>query len=420
MRRTSNRQDTNDKPTITTGNIGWLFLNAPLIGYIAGFCFFRAGEAYYLLWDYPVETTTSLVATLFLLKWSKLPWQIISIMAMAAFLFVTDFYLLDPIPIGDAFPQPQKLIVVTGANSGVGFETSKQLAEGSSNITVVMGCRSMRKCDEARKQIESRNVVPLQLDLNDFDSVHKFTESLEHELPGRSVDVLFNNAGYNPPNVEKINQYGLDPSFTAMHLSHHLLTELLIQGNNRNLRVVTTSSGTHNFCAVTRLLPESIYRTFFYAPGCIDEEYLKSGIHSSVFRYKYITSKVANVMHVVEIPRRHPSTTAIAVELGFVGTAILPHMTGELLSFTSLGWMRSARIGVHPVMQAILQPLEYFDDGTRDWSKKGGLLMNSLGSIYEPWRGTSHKERMEDAGRRLWEKSTSILKHNAGCRACIL
>jgi NAD(P)-dependent dehydrogenase (short-subunit alcohol dehydrogenase family) len=402
-----------DTKTTTTTQSPFRFLaNVVMAGYILGFCTFRVTEIYCLFGAYPIEGATSVLATFFLLKWSKLPWHAIAMIAMAAFVYISDYYILDPIPSLGAYMET--VVVITGANSGLGFETSKMLAEGSSNITVVMACRSMKKCIDAGNRINSdkKNVVPLHLDLADFDSVYKFAESVQQSV-GRKVDVLFNNAGYTPPNVEPINNYGLDPSFTSMHISHHLLTELLVK-ENPSLRVVATSSGTHHFCAWTSILPKALW---LYPPGCIDDDYLATGIHSPVYAYKYITSKVANVMHTSEIPRRHPSSTAISIDLGWVGTSIVSFMSGNITP-TSLGWMRSAKIGIYPVLQAILQPLAYFDEG-RDWSKKGGLLIDPLGSTYEPfslwwWIGSVNKVRMEEMGSRLWDKTTSILKEH-GC-----
>lgn len=425
-RLTSTRRQEQQESKKEKTSLFRVLVNAVLVGYIVGFSFFRLAESYFLFTAYPLEVSTTVVAAFFLFK-GRLPWQIIAVLSMVAFVYVTDDFILDPIPtLDNTFSET--VVVITGANSGIGFETSKVLAGGSRNITVVMACRSMKKCTDARNQIQTdnhnnNNVVPLQLDLNDFNSVYKFTESVQQSV-GRKVDVLFNNAGYSPPRVEQINKYGLDPSFTAMHLSHHLLTELLVH-ENPSLRVVTTSSGTHHFCAWTSVLPKAIYSKYFYAPGCIDEEYLNTGIHSPVFSYKYITSKVANIMHTAEMSRRHPSTTAISIDLGFVGTSILSLMRGSFPP-TSLGLMRSASIGIYPVLQAILQPLDYFDSQeqqqSRDWSSKGGLLIDTLGSTYEPfsrwwWRGKASRERMEDIGRQLWEKSTVILKEH-GCTVC--
>lgn len=172
------------------------------------------------------------------------------------------------------------------------------------------------------------------------------------------VDVLFNNAGYVPNPHEPVNKYGLDPSFTSMHLSHFYLAEELIRSNPK-LRVVNTSSGTHHICAIPfamvppvlyRAIPSGVRRKLLpQNPGCIDDDYLTNGIRSETTASAYIEAKLANVMHVAELPRRHPGITAIAIDLGWVGTSIQSFMTGTLTP-TNLGWMRSATVGVAPVL----------------------------------------------------------------------
>ena len=225
-----------------------------------------------------------------------------------------------------------------------------------SSVIVIMACRSMAKCHAAADSIRDNalNVIPMQLDLSSFDSVRQFVDSVQQTI-GKPVDVLFNNAGYVPPKHEPTNDYGLDPSFTSMHLSHHLLAELLVERNPR-LRLVATSSGTHHFCTLPVHLPD--FAQFFVSshPGCIDEAYLAQNIYSAVNDDKYIVAKAANVLHVAEFPLRHPRAKAIAIDLGWVGTSIQPWMRGQITP-TSLGWMRSARIGIHPILQAILQPI---------------------------------------------------------------
>jgi hypothetical protein len=201
-----------------------------------------------------------------------------------------------------------------------------------------------------------------------------------------------------------------------MHISHHLLAELLLE-RNENLRVVATSSGTHHFCSFSAFVPENYHSMLgLWTPGCIDEYYLTHGIYSAVNANKYIVAKLANVMHVTEIPKHHPSSTAIAIDLGWVGTSIQPWMKGNLTP-TSMGWMRSANIGIYPVLMAILQPSEYF--GPRDWAKEGGLLIDSLGKTQNAftrpwWTGEINKSRMDEIGKKLWDKTTTILKNNAG------
>ncbi len=140
--------------------------------------------------------------------------------------------------------------------------------------------------------------------------------------------MLFNNAGYVPREGEPVNAMGLEPSFASMHLGHFYLTELLLRENPR-MRIVNTSSGTHHMCAMLSLLRGSGGRGG--EPGCIDDAFFRSGVRSPSDGLAYVRAKLANAMHAVELPRRHPGATAIAIDLGWVGTSIQPFMRGGLL-----------------------------------------------------------------------------------------
>ncbi|CAJ1941251.1 unnamed protein product [Cylindrotheca closterium] len=419
----SNKEPSNNKSS--SSSLISMIINLVTVVYTSGFVSFRIVEIASLTALFPMQVLTSFVACIFMMKVAKVPWSLLAILSMAALVWITDDYILEPIPSS----QQHMVVVITGANSGVGFETAKALAQNENPVTVIMGCRSVTKCQAAAETIRATttsssrdtNVIPLQLDLSSFESVHRFVDSVKVATFGLPVDVLFNNAGYVPfEKVETPNEYGLDPSFTSMHLSHHLLAELLVKQNPR-LRLVATSSGTHHTCAMNTLLPKQLHNVvgLTNAPGCIDRSYLATNIYSATNDDKYIVAKMANVLHVSEFPRRHPSSTSIAIDLGWVGTSIQPWMSGQITP-TSLGWMRSARVGIYPMLQAILQP---FPQENRNWSQQGGVTIDTLGNIREPfsypwWRGDASPETMKVVSKELWTKSTEILQQQGGCTVC--
>lgn len=328
-----------------------------------------------------------------------------------------------------------KTVVITGANSGVGFETARQLAV-TYGVNVVLGCRSKLKCDAAAKTINDEvalskkggKATPLVVDLDSFESVHSFVLQLQ----GMDIDVLFNNAGYVPAANLPVNKYGFDPSFTSMHLSHFLLTEELLKAHP-SLRVVTTSSIGQQFCAMSFYLPkfvlsislliplpEFITSTFYldHSPGCIDESYLRNNITTPTNDLAYMHAKMANMMHAIEIPKHHPHATSVAIDLGFVGTSILSLMQGNI-SPTTLGWMRHASIGVLPMIHAILSTNEELLQGNLknggQWPE-GGIVMDTLGLTKEafsyPWWSDSvnlGRSRMLALSQELWEVSDSLI-----------
>jgi len=342
-------------------------------------------------------------------------------------IYLVDHHIPKPLPDPNK-NNASKTVVITGANSGVGFETAKQLAVDY-GMNVVLGCRSKSKCDAAAKVINDEiasskraeiskqvRATPLIVDLADFGSVDSFVSQLQ----GMDIDVLLNNAGFVPNPNMPVNQYGLDPSFTSMHLSHFLLTEELLK-RNPSMRVVNTSSGTHHLCAIPFAAPEFIRHTFSpeQNPGCVDEDFLSNKITTETDSAAYIQAKIANVMHAVEVPRHHPQSTSVAIDLGWVGTHIRPFMEG-VLSPTNLGWMRSASVGVLPVLHAILSSdEELMEDLDRQWTD-GGVVMNVFGRSEEPFshlwwseRVNLGKSRMLDLSLGLWNVSQTLIRKHS-------
>ncbi|KAL3779017.1 hypothetical protein HJC23_011456 [Cyclotella cryptica] len=395
--------------------------------YTTGFLFFRIPEVILLVAFYPLQSFSAFIGYVIMKQSSLLgraSRRIFHFISLFGIVYLVDHHIPKPLPAPDA-SFAGKTVVITGANSGVGFETARQLAVDY-GMNVVLGCRSKAKCDAAAKIINDEvasskspaismkmRATPLIVDLAEFASVNSFVSQLQ----GMGIDILFNNAGFVPEPNMPVNQYGLDPSFTSMHLSHFLLTEELLK-QNPSMRVVNTSSGTHHLCAIPFVAPDFIRRTLPLEqnPGCIDEDFLQTKIKTETDSAAYIQAKLANVMHVVEIPRHHPQSTSVAIDLGWVGTHIQPFMDGTL-SPTNLGWMRSASVGVLPVLHAILSSDEELMEGLdRQWTD-GGILMNVFGRSEEPFsqpwwseRVNLGKSRMLDLSLELWNASKTLIQ----------
>lgn len=133
--------------------------------------------------------------------------------------------------------------VVTGANTGLGYETSLVLAQRG--FLVILACRSEDKAREAmgriRRKAPEAKLAFLPLDLIDRDSIRAFAEAFGRDHAG--LDVLVNNAGVmGPPHT--ITPNGLELQFDANHLGHFLLTQCLFDrlDQDRETRVVNVSS----------------------------------------------------------------------------------------------------------------------------------------------------------------------------------
>ncbi|KAL7433052.1 hypothetical protein ACHAXM_003401 [Skeletonema potamos] len=404
------------------GQEGSLFLStlidALLLVYSLAFCFFRVGELAPLISTYPLEIKTALIGAVSLrfLSPKRSMGQFVHVATLVALVYAMDVYFINPLPSANE-SYATKTVFITGANSGVGFETARQLVVNY-GMKVILGCRSAAKCDAAVNAINAKasnnqgSASPLLIDLSNFDSVKQAAAQLNEQ----KIDVLHNNAGFAPDVGSPVNEYFLDPSFTAMHLSHYLLTELLLQANP-TLRVVNTSSGTHHLCAIPfAYLPENLLNVIEWNPGCVDEQFLQLGIRTKTDSGAYFQAKIANVMHAVSIPHHHPQATSVAIDLGWVGTSIQPWMKLSI-SPTSMKLMRSTQTGVLPVMHAILSSNEELLHGLgndRQWND-GGVIINTLGGTEEPysqpwWRDNISRDRMLELGRKLWVTSLRTIK----------
>jgi NAD(P)-dependent dehydrogenase (short-subunit alcohol dehydrogenase family) len=137
-----------------------------------------------------------------------------------------------------------KVYVITGGNSGIGFEAAKHL--GKVGADVVLACRSLAKAEEAAMELRTHvrgKVGVVQLDLSDLPSVRKAAEDIRAKHS--KIDALVNNAGImQTPKLETSD--GFELQFGTNHLGHFLWSGLLIDLVEAAAgRVVTLSSIAH-------------------------------------------------------------------------------------------------------------------------------------------------------------------------------
>jgi len=139
----------------------------------------------------------------------------------------------------------KKTVLVTGANSGIGFVTAKRLAELGAKV--VMACRSQEKAELAmaliKKNQPEAKLKFLRLDLAHFEQIRKAAESLLETEP--RLDMLINNAGLF--GVRGVTQDGFEVHFGTNHLGPYLFTRLLVPLLKKSApsRVIVVSSHGH-------------------------------------------------------------------------------------------------------------------------------------------------------------------------------
>ena len=143
-----------------------------------------------------------------------------------------------------------KVAIITGANSGLGFETAKQLA--AAGAKVVLACRNTEKCNYAAEKIKSEycqsKVLPMDLNLADLDSVKRFAKSFLSEHT--RLDYLFNNAAIMMTPYKSIGKKIVEAQHSVNHLGHFALTGLLFEvlEKTKGSRVINHSSIMSNRC----------------------------------------------------------------------------------------------------------------------------------------------------------------------------
>ncbi|XP_019881396.2 retinol dehydrogenase 13 [Aethina tumida] len=203
-----------------------------------------------------------------------------------------------------------KVIIVTGANTGIGKETVRELAKR--NAKVYMACRDLKRCEDARKEIvlETKNkyVYCRKCDLASFESIREFVNTFKKEQD--RLDVLINNAGVmRTPNSK--TKEGIEMQLGVNHMGHFLLTNLLLDMLKKSTpsRIINISSIAHK-------------------KGVINKEDLNSDKSYDPAK-AYAQSKLANVLFTRELAKRleNSGVTVNAVHPGIVDTEIVRHMS---------------------------------------------------------------------------------------------
>jgi NAD(P)-dependent dehydrogenase (short-subunit alcohol dehydrogenase family) len=284
--------------------------------------------------------------------------------------------------------QTGRVAVITGANTGLGFETALALAAHGAHV--VLAVRNLDKGKDAISRITSQSpqadVALQELDLTSLESTRTAAEQLraDHDR----IDLLVNNAGVMYPPKETTKD-GFELQFGTNHLGHFALTGLLL---DRLLpvagsRVVTVSSMGHRIRA--------------------DIHFDDLQWEHSYNRVKaYGQAKLANLMFTYELQRRLASrgtTIAVAAHPGGSNTELMRHLPG---------WAASAYPVLAPLFQdAAMGALPQLRAAT-DPAVLGGQYYGPAGFAqtrgYPKVVGSTKKSHDADKQRRLWAVSEEL------------
>ncbi len=283
--------------------------------------------------------------------------------------------------------QTGRVAVVTGANSGIGFQIARHLA--LKGARVLLACRDTEKGGEALDRIAwdapGADLSMVELDLANLESVHFAARAIGEE---RQLDLLVNNAGLSMPPLGR-GIAGTELQFSVNYLGHFALTGLLLGklAADGGGRVVCQSSNDH-------------------CRGKIDFDNLDA--HQGYERRKfYAQSKLAILLFALELDRRlraaNSPVASLASHPGVAATELLRHLGPlQMLKPVFRTVFNDAEHGALPALQAATDP-----------QAEGGVYFGPWG-LMEMRGKTSGRAvvtepaRDAEVARKLWEKSVEL------------
>jgi NAD(P)-dependent dehydrogenase (short-subunit alcohol dehydrogenase family) len=287
--------------------------------------------------------------------------------------------------------QAGRVVVVTGANSGLGLVIARELARRGA--LVVLACRNMEKGRAAHAEVAAVASGPEpeleELDLASLESVRDFAGRFEAKHDG--LDLLINNAGVMA-SPRRLTEDGFELHLGTNHLGHFVLTRLLLplMEGREDARVVTVSSNAHK--TVRRIAFDNLNG---------DRRY---------FRWNaYGQSKLANLLFALELDRRlrarGSTVKSLAAHPGYATTnlqsAAAPAFDRVVMKMTDAVVGQSGEMGALPVLYAATEP--GLEGGT--YAGPDGIgEQRGHPKIVSPNRVA----RDEGSARRLWDVSEEL------------
>jgi len=280
--------------------------------------------------------------------------------------------------------QKGKIIIVTGANSGIGFETAKMLAyQGAEVIMAVRNlCQGKLACEQITKIYGPLKLGIMELDLSDLNSVRKFSE--EFHAKYSRLDVLINNAGVMWPKERMVTKQGFELQIGVNHMGHFALTGLLLDliRKTPGSRVVTQSSFAHKYFA-----------DIHFDDIQWEKQYNRFG--------SYAQSKLANILFTYELDRRFKqngiSAIAAAAHPGYSATNLFRH-AGFIVKKLGPVIALKPETGALPILRA-----------ATDESLKGGEYFGFR--FKKPFQvKSSRKSYNKVVAGKLWSVSEELTK----------
>lgn len=297
-----------------------------------------------------------------------------------------------PWTLQDIPDQQGRVVVITGGNSGIGYEAGLVLA--GKHAHVILTARNLNKAEAAalniREKYPQAQITVMELDLADLKSVRNFVQAFL--LKYKHLDILINNAGVMAlPKRKTVD--GFEMQFGTNHLGHFALTGLLLPvlKATPNARIVTVSSGVH------------VSGDIHFDDLQWEKRYDRWGA--------YAQSKLANLLFAYELQRRLAATGSQLISVGchpgYTATnlqAAGPQMDGSavrlwLMKLGNAIFAQGQDVGALPTLYAAVAP----DVNGCDYIGPQGGMRG-----YPAKAMSSNKSYDEALAKRLWKVSEEL------------
>jgi len=283
-----------------------------------------------------------------------------------------------------------KIIIVTGGNSGLGYESVKAFAEKGAEV--IMASRSIEKGEAAKKTIGAvkGEIVVMQLDLMDFASIKSFADNISKKYT--RLDVLLNNAGIMTTPYF-LTKDGLEAQNGTNHFGHFALTGQLFEliKNTPNSRIVNVSSMAHK-------------------QGKMDFDNLlfEKGKGYSPIK-SYGRSKLANLLFTYELQRKMQASgiksIAVAAHPGVSNTNLFQYLEGKMIFkiFKPLmsPFIQEQNMGALPQIRASV------DENVKSGDYYGPDGFNEMKGFPVLVKSNAASHNLEDSSK-LWQVSENL------------
>ncbi|HRZ97297.1 MAG TPA: oxidoreductase [Paludibacter sp.] len=285
-----------------------------------------------------------------------------------------------------------KTIIVTGGNSGLGYQSVKAFADKGAQV--VMTCRNLKKGEKAKHDLlklnHNANIIVMHLDLMDMASIRKFASDFKQNH--KNLHILLNNAGIMMVPY-RLTKDGIESQQATNHFGHYVLTALLLENlkNTPGSRVVNVSSMAHRSGDMN-------FENLLYVEGK-DYTPMKA----------YGRSKLENLLFTYELQRFFETnkidSIAVAAHPGVSDTNLFSHVGGKFIQkiFKPIFsfFVQPPSMGALPQLRAAV---DIQVKGGEYYGPDGRREMKGHPVVVEASKAANDKQN----ARKLWEISAII------------